>query len=318
MLDATTAQLVAALDHPNGWWRDQAQKLLVLRQDRSAVPALLAMTRTSPTALSRIHSLWTLEGLDAVDPALIREKLKDPDAYVRAAAIRVSESLFKKGETSLLKPDVQAMIKDPDAFVVLQSAETAKVLKWPTWEGTALRLASNPAPGVQQIAKQLLYEPQHFDGAVFAANQIKLLQDGRAIYQQLCFACHGTDGHGMPMDGQPPGTTLAPPLAGSATVLAPHQSMTAVLLHGVTGPINGRNYDSIMPPQSTNDDEWIASVVSYVRNSFGNHASVVTPEQVAAVRAGTKDARATLVARGTQAGRAAAAGQSRRVEGHGI
>ena len=37
---ATPAQLVAALSHPNGWWRDTAQQLLVERGDRAVVPAL--------------------------------------------------------------------------------------------------------------------------------------------------------------------------------------------------------------------------------------------------------------------------------------
>ena len=40
MLNETPAQLVAHLSHPNGWWRDSAQQLLVLKQDKSVVPAL--------------------------------------------------------------------------------------------------------------------------------------------------------------------------------------------------------------------------------------------------------------------------------------
>ncbi len=44
-------QLVAHLEHPNGWWRDTAQKLLVLRQDKSVVPALQTMARTSTNQL---------------------------------------------------------------------------------------------------------------------------------------------------------------------------------------------------------------------------------------------------------------------------
>ena len=42
MLNETAAQLVAHLSHPNGWWRDTAQQLLVLKQDKSVVPALAA------------------------------------------------------------------------------------------------------------------------------------------------------------------------------------------------------------------------------------------------------------------------------------
>ena len=52
LLDETPAQLVARLAHPNGWWRDTAQQLLVLKQDRSVVPALQQMVRTPPATSS--------------------------------------------------------------------------------------------------------------------------------------------------------------------------------------------------------------------------------------------------------------------------
>ena len=111
--DETPAQLVTRLEHPNGWWRDTAQRLLILRNDKSVVPALQTMARSSHNPLAQIHALWTLEGLDALDPTLIREKLKAEAAPVRSAAIRVSESLFKRGEKSLLE-DVQALMRDKD------------------------------------------------------------------------------------------------------------------------------------------------------------------------------------------------------------
>ena len=63
MLHETAAQLVAHLAHPNGWWRDTAQQLLVLKQDRSVVPALQRMARAHDRLLARFHALWTLEGL---------------------------------------------------------------------------------------------------------------------------------------------------------------------------------------------------------------------------------------------------------------
>ena len=47
--------------YPNGWWRDSAQQLLVLKQDKSVVPALQRMVRTSDSLLGRFHALWTLE-----------------------------------------------------------------------------------------------------------------------------------------------------------------------------------------------------------------------------------------------------------------
>ena len=65
MLSETPAQLVAHLSDANGWWRDTAQQLLVLKQDKSVVPALQKLARSSTDQLARIHALWTLEGLGA-------------------------------------------------------------------------------------------------------------------------------------------------------------------------------------------------------------------------------------------------------------
>ena len=101
MHEETPQQLVEHLLHPNGWWRDTAQQLLVLAQDTSVVPALQDLARTSGNQLGRIHALWTLEGLRALDTRLVRTLFQDEDPRIRAHALRASESLYKAGETSL-------------------------------------------------------------------------------------------------------------------------------------------------------------------------------------------------------------------------
>jgi mono/diheme cytochrome c family protein len=116
-----------------------------------------------------------------------------------------------------------------------------------------------------------------------------VLEKGQDIFREVCFACHGFDGKGMPMDGLRPGTTLAPPLSGSATVRSHRDAVPLVLLSGLTGPTGGKTYDAQMVPMNTNDDEWIAAVASYVRNSFGNHGAVLKPEDVKRLRAAAKD-----------------------------
>jgi hypothetical protein len=60
------------------------------------------------------------------------------------------------------------------------------------------------------------------------------------------------------------------------------------VLHGLTGPVEGRAYSQVMIPMGTNDDEWVASVSSYVRQNFGNSGGFVTPADVARVRAETR------------------------------
>jgi hypothetical protein len=54
------------------------------------------------------------------------------------------------------------------------------------------------------------------------------------------------------------------------------------------GPVDGKIYPNVMPSMRGNSDEWVAAVLSFVRNSseLGNSSSVVTPEEVADVRKG--------------------------------
>lgn len=62
LAQANRAQLIAALSHPNGWWRDTAQRLLVERKNPASTVPLRRLAVKSPDPLARLHSLWTLEG----------------------------------------------------------------------------------------------------------------------------------------------------------------------------------------------------------------------------------------------------------------
>jgi mono/diheme cytochrome c family protein len=287
MYRETPAQLVAHLAHPNGWWRDTAQKLLVLKQDRSVVPALTQMTREHENYLARLHALWTLEGLEAVDAGLVREKMKDAHPQLRIATIRISESLRKKGDTSL-DADVLALAQSDNPDVALQAMLTANVLKLPGKETVLAAAEKSPALGVSELAKAILRPPvrQSAEVALSPAERT-LMRDGAEIYNTLCTTCHGPDGKGLPMAGAPPDHLLAPSLVGSRTMVGHRDAPIAVLLHGLVGEIDGRQYEGLMVPMGTNDDRWIASVLSYVRNSFGNRAGFVHAADVARVRNAT-------------------------------
>lgn len=102
--------------------------------------------------------------------------------------------------------------------------------------------------------------------------------DGFAQYS-LCAACHGQSGEG---------TQLGPPLAESEWVNGPEENLIRILLLGLKGPIEvkGVNHHFVagMPPLSHLTDENIASVLTFVRSSFGNQAPEVTAASVAALR----------------------------------
>jgi quinoprotein glucose dehydrogenase len=95
----------------------------------------------------------------------------------------------------------------------------------------------------------------------------------------MCSACHGPNAEG---------TVIAPPLAKSNWVNGPVENLIRIQLRGLQGPItvSGKEYKlpGPMPAQAYQTDEQIAAVLTYVRNSFGNAASPVKPEQVKALR----------------------------------
>ena len=87
---ANSAQLVEALNDPNLWWRINAQRLLVDRQAKDPVPALATLARNGATPQARVHALHTLEGLGALDAALVAAALADSHPSVRRHGIRLA------------------------------------------------------------------------------------------------------------------------------------------------------------------------------------------------------------------------------------
>ncbi len=90
-IPAAVADRVKLLTHPNGWVRDSAQRLLVESADASAAtPLRTLLADAQAPATARLHALWTLDGLAAARPEDLRLALKDADAQVRAAAVRIA------------------------------------------------------------------------------------------------------------------------------------------------------------------------------------------------------------------------------------
>jgi putative membrane-bound dehydrogenase-like protein len=120
---ASTAELIACLENRNSWWRETAQRLLVERQDKSAIGPLRERLGRSREPLARPHALWTLDGLAATTAEDVERGLKDESAGVRENAIRVAERHLEA--MPRLVDTLMALANDADARVRFQALMTS-------------------------------------------------------------------------------------------------------------------------------------------------------------------------------------------------
>lgn len=118
---ATTAELVATLEHPQAWWRETAQRLLFERQDEAAVPLLRTLLRNTLSGQGRLHVLYTLDGLGALVREDVLFGLFDRQAELREHAVRLAERFVT--EPNVLA-GVLARADDPAIRVRFQTAMT--------------------------------------------------------------------------------------------------------------------------------------------------------------------------------------------------
>lgn len=299
MLHQASSQLLSYLDHPNGWWRDNSQKQIVLNADKSVGPALKLMAAgqavdgKKPGHLGTLHALWTLEGLDLLDKDILINALKNEHPQVRKSAILISERYLKKNDEQMLSA-VSALQNDPDYDVRVQ---------------LLLSLYKNESAQGKDIVHQILEQNRDNEMITAAKKSLdknedmrnfgsrlgnlsgpdrNLLLDGSGIFKSLCASCHGSDGKGMGSGSQ----MTAPSLVKSKRLSLPEANTAIrVMLKGLSGPIDGKTYSSVMPAMEANNDKWIASVVSYIRYEFGSAghknsstSALVKPKEVKKIR----------------------------------
>ena len=282
MLDEPTTKLLTYLGHPNGWWRDNAQKLIIVRGDLSVVPALKSIATgqkgvsgNDTSHLARIHALWTLEGLNSIDKATLIQALKDPNPQVRKTAVWISETYLKKNDNQMID-EVAKLENDPSYDVRVQlllsiyqsTSDTAKAIVNKILHDNTdntMMVATKDALDKNQMVKELSSSL----GGMSEDDKSTIL-DGAITFRSLCANCHGADGKGIVTGGT---TMAAPPLVGASPLrLSEKYTAMRILLGGLTGPIGGKTYSSEMPSMAANGDGWIADVLSYARYEFGNKA----------------------------------------------
>ena len=261
MLQETSAELVKHLAHPNGWWRSTAQKLLLIRGDKSVVGELEKMAtddyswiekffssdKNGSSAVSRIHALWTLKGLDALDKNILLKALKDEDPQVRKTAVWISEDYLKAQDEEIVTA-LQALKDDASGDVRIQlvlSLRYSKLImartllqeiKESNVENKLLQALATTSLNVgnePDFIKRLKTEI-----AAKSPYSRELISKGAIIFRQLCATCHGIDGKGVLNKEN---KMLAPPLYGSKRVASDDRDVVIrILLHGLSGPVDGQ------------------------------------------------------------------------------
>ena len=105
---------------------------------------------------------------------------------------------------------------------------------------------------------------------------------GEALFAGTCSVCHQPNGDGL--EG------VFPPLARSDFLMSDLKRAITIVLNGLSGPVtvNGKTFNSVMPPMSQLNDDEVANILSYVRNAWGNQDAQVSAEEVAEIRKSTK------------------------------
>ncbi|MDN3202989.1 PVC-type heme-binding CxxCH protein [Algoriphagus sediminis] len=245
----------------------------------------------------RLEALWVSWGNNLVNQELLAELLKSENHRVRAAATRVLRYTGHQVEnqTELLKRSAEdengqvrmeaiaaaSWLPRAEGLEVLAVAETQDLDE--TWQRGTFETAVAHINGVSVEEKKEEDIKSNLKGS-----ERELFILGKEIYARdgYCSTCHQSDGGGL-------SASQFPPLRGTPWVTGSPERMIKIVLNGLMGPITiaNKTYPGqvpMTPYRGMLDDTEVAAVITYVRNSFGNQASAITPEMVSKVRAETE------------------------------
>ena len=248
---------------------------------------------------ARLEGLWVSWGIGKLDVELLKSLLESDDYHARAAAVKClrynADSVSEIGDLLLtaagdengrVRMEATVAATWMDKEVGLPIAKKAASLPLDDWSKKPIETSLGRLEGAAEAESD---EPKAKVPKHLAKEFGEAYKKGFEIFHRegYCVTCHQPDGKGLPAAG-------FPPLAETEIVNGEYETMAKIVLHGLQGPIQvkGVDYPGLVPMTAfgglLNDDE-AASVMTYVRNSFGNKASPVTPKEIKKVRDEHKD-----------------------------
>ncbi len=298
---ASILQLLENLKLPEYRSRYRTRRELRGRDSEEVVKATLKWVDALPKEADerlKLEALWVTWGAKQTDFGLLRKLLESSDHRIRAAAVRVlrfnmdKNPFFVNRKKMLLNAANDAhgrvrmeavvaasFVNRKTGLEILTAAESKEIHKQykQTYDYSKGVLENAPAP--PDAGKDKVTPPEYL-----SEKDAKLFVDGAEIYNREahCVTCHQSNGKGLPDSG-------LPPLVKSSWVTGDPDRLIKLTLKGLMGPIevNGRKYPGQVPMTPfeylLNDDE-IAAVLTFTRNSFGNKASAIQSSDIARVR----------------------------------
>jgi len=244
-----------------------------------------------------LEALWVSWGVNQVDEDLLKQMLNAKDFRARAAAVKVLR--YTGHQVQHQEELLLIAIKDENPRVRLEALVAASWLD--KEKGIPILEAAGKLPLDEWMIKPYEAALAHVKGhnvgedpkggtkTELVGKAKELFVRGEEIYNRegFCVACHQPDGLGL-------SASQFPPLANSKWVTGNAERLTKLTLHGLMGPLEmmGKTYPGqvpMTPYAGMLNDEEIASVLTFVRNAFGNSAKPISAEMVKKVRAETKD-----------------------------
>lgn len=244
-----------------------------------------------------LEALWVNWGLNQLDQELLNQLVNAKDYRARAAAVRVirymghqinnpGNLLLNAARDEHGRVRLEAIVAASwiDKETGLRVAEAAAEMELDKWMVHAHETVVAHLNG-----RSLEEEKEEATKSDLKGADLVLFNQGKEIYERdgSCMTCHQVDGKGLDASG-------FPPLAGTKWVLASEDRLIKIVLDGLYGPITvlGKQYPGqvpMTPQRGMLNDEELAGVLTYVRNAFGNKATVITPEKVKKIRDETEN-----------------------------
>ena len=271
---------VAALSHSNLFWRLTAQRVILEKDGKQAVNALISAAQNE--TLASIHALHLLANMTSAEKfaEIARMQIRSQSPGIQLAIIHSLPSTQNTAnmlinQISTLTPDGQhaALVK------IALSPKSSKILSALKKNVNELLKDKHLTQAVTVALAKHDMIPSITKGKQRTHPLSVSAKRGAEIYKSAtCIACHQADGEGV--------EKTFPPLNKSDWLSRNRTDSIKVVLKGLVGPIKvlGKGYNGAMPAQENLKDQQIADVLNFTRNSWNNQLGDITKEEVAKVR----------------------------------